>query len=86
MYTYRPHWAAAMTLIARSKTHLRKGWSLGLGFQPWCHPEQHLKTAVEGAWVSVDEVQAREIHDPDTKSRTCEACCLAYMRAYERNN
>jgi hypothetical protein len=64
---------------------------MGLGFHPWCQRGRtgesgYLKNAVEGAWVSVDEIQNREIHDPDSNSRTCEACCLAYMRAYERNN
>lgn len=89
--TYRPHWAAAMTLISRQKTHLRSGWSAGLGFQPWCKrgrtdASTYLTNAVESAWVTVQEIQAREIHDPESKSRTCEGCCLAYMRAYQKHN
>jgi hypothetical protein len=92
MFEYRPPWAVAMTLNAMRKVHLRSGWAAGLGFYTWCKRSSvsdgaALKTATEGHWVSLDDIQNREIHDPEDLTRTtCERCCLVWIRDYERNS
>lgn len=86
MFDYRPPWAAAMALQATRKTHLRKGWSAGLGHHPWCQPSQNIKSAIETAWVSVDDIRNREIHDTASKTNTCENCCRMWMNAYTKGN
>lgn len=92
MFEYRPPWAAAMTLeVPRSKrTHLRAGWSAGLGFRPWCRRNKsekaEIKEANEAHWVSVQDIQERDIASTDGEFVTCEPCCMAWLREYENNN
>lgn len=90
MFDYRPPWAAAMAIVSTrsKKTHLRAGWSAGLGVRPWCRRNKaekaEIKNAFESHWVSVDDIQDREIQS-DARFNTCEMCCSAWLKAADNN-
>lgn len=83
MFEYRPHWAVARTLDGNNVTHLRSGWSFDKGHRTHCNA--YLKWPKAEGWASADDIQNRDLTDDASNTRTCERCCMAWIRKAEAN-